>query len=197
MRGSCRGDVVVSKTSCNGNQQPANGIKPVSRRALVKTGLGAAAAGLLLPRGGPPAWAEEHPALGNFPAGASGSTIFVGAVMPFTGPYSSSGKDMQLGFQLAVEHLNKGSRVTEQIPSLKGNGVLGKKIEFQTADSETKPDTAVQACTRFIRDNKAIMIAGGVSSAVAIALEKLAQREHVVYMVGNSNSNDTTGKDCQ
>ena len=26
---------------------------------------------------------------------------------------------------------------------------------------------------------------------------KLGQREHVVFMVGNSGSNDTTGKDCQ
>ncbi len=183
----------MPKMPCGVDRESANSVKQVSRRTVVKASL-ATSAGLVLPKIGV---AEERPALGNFPAGSSGSTIFVGAVMPFTGPYSSSGKDMQLGFQLAVEHLNKGSRITEQIPTLKGNGILGKKIDFQTADSETKPDTAVQACTRFIRDNKAIMITGGVSSAVAIALEKLAQREHVVYMVGNSNSNDTTGKDCQ
>ncbi|MGA8079161.1 MAG: ABC transporter substrate-binding protein, partial [Xanthobacteraceae bacterium] len=84
------------------------------------------------------------------------------------------------------------------IPSLKkGGGVLGKKIEFQVADSETKPDPAVQAATRFIRDNKAIMLTGTVNSAVSIAVEKLGQREHVIVMIGNSGSNDTTGKDCQ
>ena len=41
------------------------------------------------------------------------------------------------------------------------------------------------------------MLTGGVSSAVSIAMKKLGQREHVVFMVGNSGSNDTTGKDCQ
>ncbi|HTX02884.1 MAG TPA: ABC transporter substrate-binding protein, partial [Candidatus Acidoferrales bacterium] len=41
------------------------------------------------------------------------------------------------------------------------------------------------------------MITGGVSSAVDIALEKLAQQQKVLYMVGASGSNDTTGKDCQ
>jgi ABC-type branched-subunit amino acid transport system substrate-binding protein len=41
------------------------------------------------------------------------------------------------------------------------------------------------------------MLTGGVSSAVSIALEELGQREHVIFMVGNSGSNDTTGKDCQ
>ncbi len=170
----------------------------VSRRSLMTAGFGATAAGILLRGGTLPAWAKDYPALGTFPAGVGAASVFVGGVMPLTGPYSSSGKDMQLGFELAVEHLNNGSRVTEQIPTLKkAKGVLGKKIAFQVADSETKPNTAVQAATRFIRDNKAIMFAGGVSSAVDIALEKLGQREHVVYMVGNSGSNDTTGKDCQ
>jgi branched-chain amino acid transport system substrate-binding protein len=172
--------------------------KRVSRRSLIKTGLRASAAGLLLRNATLPVFAQDHPALGTYPAGTSGSSIFIGGVFPLTGPYSASGKDEQLGFQLAIDHLNNGSRITDQIPSLKkGGGILGKKIESRSADSETKPDTAVQAATRFIRDNKAIVLTGGVSSAESIAMMKLGQREHVVFMVGNSGSNDTTGKDCQ
>ena len=170
----------------------------LSRRSLMKAGIGATVTGVLLPRIISPAWAKDAPALGTFPAGTSGSTIFVGCLVPLTGPYSSSGKDMQLGFELAVEHLNNGSRITEQIPTLKkAKGVLGKKIEFQIADSQTQPNPAVQAATRYIRDKKAIMITGGISSAVSIALEELGQREHTIVMIGNSGSNDTTGKDCQ
>jgi branched-chain amino acid transport system substrate-binding protein len=170
----------------------------VSRRGLIKAGFGVTAVGFLLGDSPLSALAKSYPALGTFPAGSSGGSIFIGGVMPLTGPYSASGRDMQLGFELAVEHLNDGSRVTQQIPTLKkGKGVLGKRIEFQVADSETKPDPAVEAATRYIRDNKAIMLTGGVSSAVSIALEKLGQREHVIFMVGNSGSNDTTGKDCQ
>ena len=170
----------------------------LSRRSLMKAGIGVTVAGFFLPYPISSAWAKEYSALGTFPAGTNGSTIFIGGVMPLTGPYSSSGKDMRLGFELAIDHLNNGSRITERIPTLKkGKGVLGKKIEFQVADSETKPDPAVQAATRFVHDNKAIMLTGGVSSAVSIALEELGQREHVIFMVGNSGSNDTTGKDCQ
>jgi branched-chain amino acid transport system substrate-binding protein len=40
------------------------------------------------------------------------------------------------------------------------------------------------------------MITGGTSSAVAVALNKLAQREKVLFVCGISGSNDTTGKDC-
>jgi branched-chain amino acid transport system substrate-binding protein len=40
------------------------------------------------------------------------------------------------------------------------------------------------------------MITGGTSCAVAVALNKLAQREKVLFVCGISGSNDTTGKDC-
>ena len=99
-------------TSC---EKPNIGGTPtklaLSRRKLVQAGLGATAAGFLL-RGGAPVLAAENAALGTYPAGTSGSSVFVGGVMPLTGPYSSSGKDMQLGFELAVEHLNNGNPIT-------------------------------------------------------------------------------------
>jgi branched-chain amino acid transport system substrate-binding protein len=41
-----------------------------------------------------------------------------------------------------------------------------------------------------------ILMTGSTSSAVAVAMNKLAQREKVLYVTGISGSNDTTGKDC-
>ena len=141
----------------------------LSRRAFVQVGLGATAAGFILKDKA--AWAADKSTLGTYPAGVHGSTAFVGLITPLTGPYSSSGKDMQYGFELAVKHLNEGSPMTEAIPSLKGKkGVLGKKLTTGVADSETKPIPAIQAATGFILDNKAIMLSGGVNIAVSIAL---------------------------
>ena len=54
----------------------------------------------------------------------------------------------------------------------------------------------MQAQQRFISENKAVLMTGSTSSAVAVALNKLAQREKVLYVAGISGSNDTTGKDC-
>ena len=48
----------------------------------------------------------------------------------------------------------------------------------------------------FINDNKIIAMTGSTSSAVAVALNKFAQREKILYLVAISGSNDTTGKDC-
>jgi len=74
--------------------------------------------------------------------------------------------------------------------------VLGKEVKFGAADSAAKPNEAVQAQQRFITENKAVLMTGSTSSAVAVALNKLAQREKVLYVTGISGSNDTTGKDC-
>jgi branched-chain amino acid transport system substrate-binding protein len=75
-------------------------------------------------------------------------------------------------------------------------GLLGKQVIYGVADSEAKPNVAVQAQSQFISNDHAILITGGCSSAVAVALNKVAQREKVLFMPGISGSNDTTGKDC-
>ncbi len=106
------------------------------------------------------------------------------------------GEDELKGFMLAVEHINSGDPLMHAIsPNIK-KGVLGKKVAYGVADSEAKPNTAVQAQSRFISENKAVLMTGATSSAVAVALNKFAQREKVLYVTGISGSNDTTGKDC-
>ena len=170
----------------------------LTRRGVLKAGLGLGAAGLLTPLAAPRVWAQTHPSMGNYPAGVQGKSIFAAAVVPLTGPYSAMGHDEQRGFELAIEHLNNGSKFTDAIPSLKkGGGVLGKHVEFGIADSETHPNPAVQAATRFIDDNKAIVFTGAVSSAVAVALEEVGQRKKVICMLSTTASNTTTGVSCQ
>ncbi len=58
---------------------------------------------------------------------------------------------------------------------LKGNGVLGKKVEFTTGDTQTKSDAARASAKRMIEKDGAIMITGGSSSGVAIAVQSLCQ----------------------
>jgi branched-chain amino acid transport system substrate-binding protein len=139
--------------------------------------------------------AEET--IGNYPAGVQGDSVFVGLTCPLTGAYSAEGGDLQKGYELAIGHLNNGGGLVSKVSTLSGKGVLGKKIEYKVADTQTQPGPAVQAASNFITNNKAIMISGCSSSATAIALEKVAQRYRVLNMVGASGANETTGKDCQ
>ncbi len=140
--------------------------------------------------------AEDKPAIGTYPAGSAGDSVFVGIAVPRTGTYAVQGEDVLKGYQLAIEHLNEGNPLIKAMSPKTTKGVLGKTVKYGVADEEAKPNTAVQAASRFISENKAVMIAGSVSSATAVALNKLADREKVIYLPGISGSNDTTGKDC-
>ena len=165
----------------------------VYRRGMLRTGLGLAGGLALAGRAGA---ADAYPSVGTFPAGVGADSVMVGITTPLTGPYSADGQDTQLGYELAIAAINAGGPTARKW-GLQGKGVLGKTVRYKIADSQTKPNVAVQAQTGFIQNDKAIMITGSVSSATAIALEELAQRDKVLNMVGASGSNDTTGKDCQ
>ncbi|HET7404288.1 MAG TPA: ABC transporter substrate-binding protein, partial [Usitatibacter sp.] len=167
-----------------------------TRRDFMRLGVGAA--GGLAMAGGfiPRVMAADQPPIGTWPAGASGNTVFIGIAVPRTGTYAVQGEDELKGWQLAVEHLNSGHPLMRQISPKTKKGVLGKEVKYGVADSAAKPNDAVQAEQRFITENKAVLMTGSTSSAVAVALNKLAQREKVLYVTGISGSNDTTGKDC-
>lgn len=181
------------------NRNATGGIsRSVTRRGVLKTGIGVGAAALLPPLTAPHVWAKTYPTMGTFPAGVQGKTVFAAGLFPLTGAYASLGNDEKLGFELAIDHLNNGSQVTEAVPSLKkGGGVLGKKLISGTADSQTQVNPAVQAASRFISSNNAMVMTGAISSAIAVGLEALGQRQKVIYMGDVTASDDTTGKNCQ
>jgi ABC-type branched-subunit amino acid transport system substrate-binding protein len=166
----------------------------IARRDFLKTGVGIAGAAMLP---GIAAAADSYPPLANFPAGVSGDSVFIGLPLDLTGPYSAEGADEQRGFELAAQQLNDGDARIRKISPMTKKGILGKNVVLGVADAETKPNTAVQAATRFIHENKAMMVSGSVSSAVAIALEKVCDREKTIYLAAISGSNETTGVDCQ
>ncbi|UWQ20849.1 substrate-binding protein [Jannaschia sp. W003] len=168
----------------------------VTRRGVVKTGA-AAGAGLALPTiftGA--AWADAHTGFTNAP---QGDTVTLGFNVPQTGPYADEGADELRAFELAVEHLNGegdgGMMQTFSSKTLEGNGIMGKKVQFVTGDTQTKSDAARASARSMIEKDGAIMISGGSSSGVAVAVQGLCQEAGVIFMAGLTHSNDTTGKD--
>ncbi len=168
----------------------------VSRRDALK--MGAGLAGVSAVSSLFPSWsfAADKPAMGTWPAGSQGDTVYLSAAVPLTGTYAVQGEDELKGWQLAVEHMNTNHPLMLKIAPKVKNGVLGKKVALVYADSAAKPNQALQAQQTFINQNKTILMTGSTSSAVAVATNKFAQREKILYMPGISGSNDTTGKDC-
>jgi ABC-type branched-subunit amino acid transport system substrate-binding protein len=163
-----------------------------TRRGVLQTGA-VAGAGLALPT---IITAGSHAGYTNAP---TGSSVTLGFNVPQTGPYAEEGLDELRAQELAVEHLNGegdgGMMNTFSSKALKGNGILGKKVQFVTGDTQTKSDAARASAKSMIEKDGAIMVNGGSSSGVAIAVQGLCQDAGIIFMAGLTHSNDTTGKD--
>jgi len=162
-----------------------------TRRGLLKTGA-TVGAGLAMPT----LITSPVAAYTNEPKGGS---VTLGFNVPQSGPYADEGADELRAYKLAVEHLNGGGdggmMNTFSSKALKGNGILGKKVEYVTGDTQTKADAARASARSMIEKDGAVMITGGSSSGVAVAVQALCQEAGVIFMAGLTHSNDTTGKD--
>ncbi|PQO24453.1 branched-chain amino acid ABC transporter substrate-binding protein [Rhodobacteraceae bacterium WD3A24] len=162
-----------------------------TRRSVLKTSA-AAGAGLAMPS----FFTSMARAYTNEP---TGSTVTLGFNVPQTGPYADEGADELRAYELAVKHLNGegdgGMLNTFSSDALQGNGILGKRVEYVTGDTQTRSDAARSSARGMIERDGAVMITGGSSSGVAIAVQGLCQDAGVIFMAGLTHSNDTTGKD--
>ncbi|MBN7787434.1 substrate-binding protein [Ponticoccus gilvus] len=164
----------------------------LTRRGVLKSGA-VAGAGVALPT---IFTASSASAFTNEP---TGSSVTLGFNVPQTGPYADEGADELRAYELAVEHLNGGGDGgllnTFSSKALDGTGIMGKKVEYVTGDTQTKSDAARASAKSMIEKDGAIMITGGSSSGVAVAVQGLCQEAGVIFMAGLTHSNDTTGKD--
>ena len=129
----------------------------------------------------------------------TGDTVTLGFNVPQTGAYADEGADELRAYKLAVQHINGegdgGMLNTFSSKALQGNGINGKKAVFVTGDTQTKSDAARASAKRMVEKDGAIMITGGSSSGVAVAVQAYCQEAGVIFMAGLTHSNDTTGKD--
>ncbi|MDH5423753.1 MAG: substrate-binding protein [Gammaproteobacteria bacterium] len=166
----------------------------LSRRGFLKAGAGVVAAASAPAFFMKDAWAADFR---NNPGRSK--TVKFGFNVPQSGAYADEGADELRAYKLAVKHINgegDGGMLNTMKPiSLKGDGILGKKLEYVTGDTQTKSDAARASAKRMIEKDGVLMVTGGSSSGVAIAVQSLCQEMGIVFMTGLTHSNDTTGKD--
>ena len=168
-----------------------------TRRGVLKTS--AAAGGALAL---PTIFTSRANAFTNEP---TGDTVTLGFNVPQSGPYADEGADQLRALELAVEHLNGTGADNGMLETftygdgsptqLTGDGILGKRVEFVTGDTQTNTDAARASARSMIERDGAVMITGGSSSGPAVAVQALCQEAGVIFMAGLTHANDTTGKD--
>ena len=110
--------------------------------------------------------------------------IKLGLTCDASGQYGDSGQDDLRGIRLAVAEFNA-----------KG-GVLGRKIEAVTADTETTPATGSRIAERFITREDCSVLIGAVHSGVANAITQVAAKYGTIYLNTNSSAPSEAGENC-
>lgn len=115
-----------------------------------------------------------------------------------SGPYGRIGKQERRGFELAVDHLQRGGGLVDAGPfdELSGNGVLGVDVETVILDSEGNGDAARSAVEPHVADGSAAMICGGTRASVARAHRELAAEHDVAFMAGTTLLEEFAGEAC-
>ena len=110
--------------------------------------------------------------------------ILIGLTHDASGQFANSGQAEKRGTIMAIEEANAAG------------GVLGRKVEYTWADTETTPSTGSRVAERMIsRDNVAFMV-GAIQSGVANAISQVCQKYGTVYFNTNSSSPTESGKNC-
>ncbi|MGE3144032.1 MAG: ABC transporter substrate-binding protein [Pseudorhodoplanes sp.] len=115
---------------------------------------------------------------------AQAKPIKLGLTCDASGQYGNSGQDDLRGIKMAVAEFNA-----------KG-GVLGRKIEWVTADTETSPATGSRIADRFIAREDCSVLIGAVHSGVANAITQVAAKNGVIYLNTNSSAPSEAGENC-
>jgi branched-chain amino acid transport system substrate-binding protein len=110
--------------------------------------------------------------------------IKLGLTCDASGQYGNSGQDDVRGIRLAIDEFNA-----------KG-GVLGRTIEWITADTETNPATGTRVAERFISQEQCGFLIGAVHSGVANAITQVASKYGTVYLNTNSSAPSEAGENC-
>lgn len=90
--------------------------------------------------------------LGSVPPLQAQGTIKIGVITSLTGSQAAFGEAHKNGYSIALDEINA-----------KG-GVLGKKIELDWYDDQSKPDQAVQGVSKLVDQDHVAMLLGAYSS---------------------------------
>lgn len=114
-----------------------------------------------------------------------------------SGEYGRVGTHQEQGFQLAIEHINEGGGLVDEIfDDLSGDGLLGREVSATTRDTVNTADTARDRAGRLLEGEEVGMVTGGVGGDVCLALSEVAAENGVPYMAGTAPNPAVTGEQC-
>jgi branched-chain amino acid transport system substrate-binding protein len=116
-------------------------------------------------------------------ARAEDGVLRVGIITDMSGQYADgNGPGSVIAAQMAAEEI--------------GGMVAGRRIEIISADHQDKPDVGVGIVRDWVDNKNVDVIAEGVTSSVALAIQNLTRERKKLFLISGSGSSDLTGKQC-
>ena len=98
------------------------------------------------------------------PSLASGKTIKIGSVQPFSGGLELFGAQAKMGLDLAMKQINDAG------------GIMGHPVEVFYEDNKTDPKTSVERARKLIQREEVMAISGPITSAARDAMAGTMRR---------------------
>lgn len=106
--------------------------------------------------------------------------VVLGIFVPTTGNWAAIGTDMRNGFELAAQ----------------GAKVKGQPVRLVVEDTAGNPQTGLKKAQKLKLEDKAVLLIGGASSAVTLAINAQADRLNVPIITTNGQAVAITGDKC-
>ncbi|MDF2091584.1 ABC transporter substrate-binding protein [Knoellia sp. 3-2P3] len=106
--------------------------------------------------------------------------VKIGLLVPQSGVYKSLGDDMKAGFEVYLKE--------------KGNKLGGKEVQVVTADEGETADTGKAAADKLVKQDKATVVTGVVSSATMNGIVDLFETSQIPLVGSNASPTTLTGK---
>lgn len=95
--------------------------------------------------------------------------IKIGFLAPLTGPFTDSGKDMELGARLALRSL--------------GNKIAGRPVELLVQDTAATPDVGLSKARQLVEQSRVHLLMGVLHGGVAMAVAFFAKEKKVPLVI--------------
>ncbi|HWX56224.1 MAG TPA: penicillin-binding protein activator [Verrucomicrobiae bacterium] len=106
------------------------------------------------------------------------NTTKIGVIAPLTGSQAAFGEALKNGYLIALDEINA-----------KG-GVLGKKLELDFYDDQSKPDQAVQGVSKLVDQDRVPLLLGSFSSESTKAMIPSVTQREVPLIIPAANADN-------
>jgi branched-chain amino acid transport system substrate-binding protein len=106
----------------------------------------------------------------GFPGAGAQTTVDIGLMGPFSGPWAEHGKFMRIGGEMAVEEINRQGGI---------KSLGGAKINLVVADTGPSVETATNAAQRLLSPGKLSAFTCCFLSSFSLAASEIGERQQV------------------